>query len=272
MRIVTTGRENAVWMWDAESGKLIGQPFRHAIRDGWVLERSTAVSPDGTRILTVDEENKVRVWHVDGWGRPLGELLPQDVREALLEARSPSAKSLPQDADGVPPMLTGTGLPPAFVEALSGYRFSDDGVLGELPESEWAALRDQLRRSEATGSAWGPLIGWWLASPMERPLSPGATLTRRERADQQLAVGLEADKLLNNPIVIQNAYLIDPTHPLIHLALAGLEYGKRSDFLRAYDIARLPADPAIRARAAKMLIEQKQPELARKVTGVDPAK
>lgn len=271
MRIVTTGLENAVWMWDAKSGKLIGQPFHHATRDGSVLE-STAVSPDGTRILTVDEENTVRVWHVDAWGRPLGELLPQDVREELLKARSPSAKSLPQDADGVPPMLTGAGLPPAFVEALSGYRFSDDGVLGELPESEWVALRDQLRGSEATGSAWGPLIGWWLASPVERPLSPGATLTRRERADQQVAVGLEADKLFNTPIIIQNAYLIDPTHPLIHLALAGLEYGKGADFLRAYDIARLPADPAIRARAAKMLIEQKQPELARKVTGADPAK
>jgi WD40 repeat protein len=269
MRIVTTGLENAVWVWDAESGKLIGQPFRHGIRnDGSGLVRSTAVSPDGTRILTVDEENTVRVWHVDAWGRPPGELLPQDVREA----RSPSAKSLPQDADGVPPMLAGAGLPPAFVEALSGYRFSDDGVLGELPESEWAALRDQFRRSQATWSTWGPLIGWWLASPVERPLSPGATLTRCERADQQLAVGLEADKLFNTPIIIQNAYLIDPTHPLIHLALAGLEYGKRADFLRAYGIARLPADPTIRARAAKMLIEQKQPELARKVTGADPAK
>lgn len=273
MRVVTTGLENAVWVWDAKSGKLIGQPFRHANPDdGSGLLKSTSGSPDGMRILTVDGQNTVRVWQVDAWGKPLGELLPQVVRDALLEARSPSAKSLPQDADGIPPMLTGAGLPPAFVEALSGYRFSDDGVLGELPESEWAPLREQLRRSEATGSAWGPLIGWWLASPVERPLSPGATLTRRERADQQLLVGLEADKLFNTPIVIQNAYLIDPTHPLIHLALAGLEYGKGADFLRAYDIARLPADPAIRARAAKMLIEQKQPELARKVTGTDPAK
>src|SRR4029077_10985591 len=149
-------------------------------------------------------------------------------------------------------MLTGAGLPPAFVEALSGYRFSDDGVLDELPESEWAALRGQLGGPESMGSAWGPLIGWWLASPVERPLSPGATLTRRESADQQLTVGLDFDKLLNNPALIQYAYLIGPTHPLIHIALAGLAYGKRADFLRAYGIARLPSDPAVRARAAKM--------------------
>jgi hypothetical protein len=65
---------------------------------------------------------------------------------------------------------------------------------------------------------------------------------------------------------------MDPTHPLIHIALAGSEEWKHADFLRAYDIARLPADPAIRARAAEMLIKQRQPELARKVTGAKPAK
>jgi hypothetical protein len=40
---------------------------------------------------------------------------------------------------------------------------------------------------------------------------------------------------------------------------------KRAAFLRAYGIARLPVDPAIRARAAEMLREQGQPELAQKV-------
>ena len=37
-------------------------------------------------------------------------------------------------------------------------------------------------------------------------------------------------------------------------------------------VARLPADPGIRARAAEMLIKQRHPELARKVTGTKPAK
>jgi hypothetical protein len=244
--------------------------LRHGTRDGEWL-KSTAISPDGTRILTVDEENTVRVWQVDAWGKPLGELAPEAVREALPPHRS--AEPWPEDAREAqaPPTLTGAGLPPAFVEALSGYRFSDDGGLGELAESEWAALRGQLRRPESIGSAWGPLIGWWLASPVERPLSPGAALTRRERADQQLAIALDTNKFFNTSILFDNAYLIDPTHPLIHIALAALAYGKRADFLRAYGIARLPTDPAIRARAAKMLIEQKQPELARKVTGANPA-
>jgi len=37
---------------------------------------------------------------------------------------------------------------------------------------------------------------------------------------------------------------------------------KRAAFLRAYGIARLPADPAIRARAAEMLTKQEQHSIA----------
>ena len=47
---------------------------------------------------------------------------------------------------------------------------------------------------------------------------------------------------------------------------------KRAAFLRAYGVARLPADPAIRTRASEMLREQSQPELAQKVMGTKPAK
>jgi hypothetical protein len=47
---------------------------------------------------------------------------------------------------------------------------------------------------------------------------------------------------------------------------------KRDAFLRAYGIAHLPADPAIRARAAEMLREQGQPELAQKAIGAKPVK
>ena len=61
-------------------------------------------------------------------------------------------------------------------------------------------------------------------------------------------------------------------HPLVHIAMAKDAHKKRDAFLRAYGIARLPADSAIRARAAEMLTEQSQPELAHKVMGAKPAK
>ena len=157
------------------------------------------------------------------------------------------------------------GAPPeAFIEALSGYRFTDDGVLHEIADTETRALRGRLRASVENASEWQPLITWWLTAPQDRPLFPGDKLTPRERADQELAKGTWQG--------IANAYVIDPTHPLVHIAMAKDAHKKRDAFLRAYGIARLPADPAIRARAAEMLTEQSQPELAHKVMGAKPAK
>jgi WD40 repeat protein len=245
MRIVTTCQDGAVRVWDAENGELIGQPLRHD-RDANGFLTSVSASPDGARILTLTDKNIVRVWQA--------------------AAGEPLEKPLPAGSGEAPPMLTGAGLPPEFIEALCGYRFSDDGALRELPDFECAALRDKLRNSETIAASWRPLIAWWLAPANERALSPGATLTRREYVDREIA------NVTNDYEKIRNAYLMDPTHPLIHIALAGLEEWKHADFLRAYDIARLPADPAIRARAAEMLIKQRHPELARKVTGIKSAK
>jgi hypothetical protein len=54
---------------------------------------------------------------------------------------------------------------------------------------------------------------------------------RRFREDQQRAKS-----------ILDNAYPIDPAHPLIHLALAMMEHDKQTAaFLRDYDLKRLPA-------------------------------
>ena len=83
------------------------------------------------------------------------------------------------------------GAPPeAFIEALCGYRFSDDGVLHEIADTETAALRARLRASVENASEWQPLITWWLTAPQDRPLFPGDKLTRRERADRNSLRGM----------------------------------------------------------------------------------
>ena len=161
-------------------------------------------------------------------------------------------------------MLPAGAPPEAFIEALCGYRFSDDGVLHEIADTETAALRARLRAPVEKASEWQPLITWWLTAPQDRPLFPGDKRTRRERADEELAKGEWEG--------ISNAYVLDPTHPLVHIAMAKNADEKRAAFLRAYGVARLPADPAIRTRASEMLREQSQPELAQKVMGSKPAK
>jgi hypothetical protein len=190
----------------------------------------------------VDAQNTLRVWQVDEPRLP-DEPLPPVEKETVLPAGAP---------------------PQAFIEALCGYRFSDDGVLHEIADTETAALRAQLRASAENASEWQPLITWWLTAPQDRPLFPGDKLTRRERADQELAKGTWEG--------ISNASALDPTHPLVHIAMAKEAPKKRDAFLRAYGIARLPADPTIRARAAEMLREQGQTELAQKVMGAKPVK
>jgi len=245
MRIVTTCQDHVVRVfgrnqkgvngeWDSETEALVGQPLRHAYRSGDGIE-SLALSPEGRRILTVDAQNTLRVWQVDE---------PRLLDESLLPVEQKT--------------MAPAGAPPeAFIEALSGYRFTDDGVLHEIADTETAALRARLRASAENASEWQPLITWWLTAPRDRPLFPGDKLTRRERADQELAKGTWQG--------ISNAYALDPTHPLVHIAMAKEAHKKRDAFLRAYGIARLPVDPAIRARAAEMLREQGQPELAQKV-------
>ena len=73
--------------------------------------------------------------------------------------------------------------------------------------------------------------------------------------------------LLTNPNVaeqwLRNALVFLPDHPLLHIALAGLETdSKRADFLCSFALARLPKDSVFCTRAGEMLLAQHRPELA----------
>jgi predicted Zn-dependent protease len=73
--------------------------------------------------------------------------------------------------------------------------------------------------------------------------------------------------LLTNPNVaeqwLRNALVFLPDHPLLHIALAGLETdSKRADFLCSFALARLPKDSVFCTRAGEMLLTQHRPELA----------
>src|SRR5207249_2020113 len=56
-RILTASEDKTARLWNAATGKALGQPLRH---DG-AVERAQ-FSPDGMRIVTVSEDRIARLW------------------------------------------------------------------------------------------------------------------------------------------------------------------------------------------------------------------
>ena len=96
--------------------------------------------------------------------------------------------------------------------------------------------------SSLSGSPLIESFAWFAEPTRTRTIYPGAMQTvppfivreiqdaRRFRGDRERAKS-----------ILDNAYAIDPAHPLIHLALAMVEDDKQTAaFLRDYDLKRLP--------------------------------
>jgi hypothetical protein len=65
-----------------------------------------------------------------------------------------------------------------------------------------------------------------------------------------------------------HTYELDPRHPPVHLALAGLQKNLlRADFLRQDSPSRLCGDPKLRERAAAFLLGRGKEDPAQEVTG-----
>src|SRR5216117_2744683 len=68
-RIVTASRDRTARVWDAQSGKLVGEPLHH---EGEVMAAS--FSSDGQRVVTASYDNTAQVWDAQS-GKPVGEPL-----------------------------------------------------------------------------------------------------------------------------------------------------------------------------------------------------
>ena len=69
-RIVTASEDKTARLWDAETGKPIGEPLKG--HEGAVS--SAAFSPDGKRIVTASADKTARLWDAET-GKPIGEPL-----------------------------------------------------------------------------------------------------------------------------------------------------------------------------------------------------
>jgi WD40 domain-containing protein len=81
-RIVTASGDNTVRVWDAESGKSVGEPMRHE-DTVW----AASFSPDGRRIVTASQDKTARVRYIAvDLETPLPKWVPE-LAEALGEQR-----------------------------------------------------------------------------------------------------------------------------------------------------------------------------------------
>jgi hypothetical protein len=84
--------------------------------------------------------------------------------------------------------------------------------------------------------------GWFAEPTQTRTIWPGALQTVPQFIVREIQDGRRLRKDRGRAKrILDNAYLIDPTHPLIHLALAMVEDREQTAaFLRDYDLKRLP--------------------------------
>jgi Novel STAND NTPase 1/WD domain, G-beta repeat/TIR domain len=88
-RIVTASSDKTARLWDAETGKPIGEPLRGHEKAVW----SAVFSPDGRRIVTASWDNTARLWDAET-GKPIGEPLRGHEDGVLSAAFSPDGRRI----------------------------------------------------------------------------------------------------------------------------------------------------------------------------------
>ena len=65
-RLVTASHDGTARVWDAGTGKPVGEPMTHR-----AAVESASFSPDGKRVVTASKDLTARVWDA-GTGKPVG--------------------------------------------------------------------------------------------------------------------------------------------------------------------------------------------------------
>jgi WD40 repeat protein/serine/threonine protein kinase len=153
----------------------------------------------------------------------------------------------------------------AMSEELTNRTLSVVSELDPLGQDRLRVIRQVRQRNLGGSDPLSQLARWLASSGPEAPAFPDAPLTSRQYADALIANGgLDGAR---------EVLRFDPGHPLVHIALAAYEtappgdnnadhsaaaaeVATRQDFLRDFDLIRLPRDAQTRASAATMLLVQ----------------
>jgi cytoskeletal protein RodZ len=192
-RVVTASADKTAQVWDAATGKPIGEPMKH---DNWVYYAE--FSPDRQRVVTASADKTARVWDVPT-------LTVKD-----------SVEEVPLFAD--------------LAEATCGLALQSSGptVVSGLAPDKAKATRELRRKFTEQSRALTPLqrlMKWSVADPRTRTISPFSDITVPEWVNNRIQEGTLDD--------LRTAMQMDPANARLvahfGMALANLAVAEKTD-------------------------------------------
>ena len=205
-RIVTVSDDKTARVWDAESGKPVGEPMAH---DNAI--NSAAFSPDGRRIVTASEDKTARVWDAET-GKPVGDDLlhgggvrsaafSPDGRRIVTASEDKTARLW--DADTGKPV----GNPIPHENAVNSAAFSPDGRrIVTISKSSSSAVRDSKESPSSVPRRVEKEHGWNKAvALLEEAAAEDDAEARGEGPETAQVWDLESAKRLGKPMLHRRA-------------------------------------------------------------------
>jgi hypothetical protein len=146
--VITGGVDNTARLWDASTGRQLGQPLTH---EGAVS--AVAYSPDGKTILTGCADRTARLWDVS-MGRPIGPPLTHqggvsavafspDGKTVIIGSYDKTARFWDVATELVPADLERVA---NWVEVLTGLTLDENGSIQVLDNAAWLRGREKVKQ------------------------------------------------------------------------------------------------------------------------------
>ena len=189
---IVTASVDTVRLWDAQSGKPIGDPMRHGARVGYVQ-----FSPDGQRVVTASGDNTARLWDAQS-GKPIGDPMQHGdtVRSAQFSPDGQRVVTASEDKTaqlwdfptmGDKDRAEDVEMLAEWSEATSGIALETSGqeeIQNALTSEEVQARRKKIAntfsRPFAELTPLQRLLKWSVSDPRNRTVSPLSHLTVAE--------------------------------------------------------------------------------------------